>query len=282
MSDIVNEKNLFSTPFLSGYSELRIPILDSCGNPAWPAVFPMEKIKQIRETVGERHFSAQMMLNYVAPDKVRLDPGGIKFYEDDFDYMSAKIGENTITGACIYWDPSSGRRHADNSVCALIYRDDKTRRVFLHDVLYMVVPESIDYPLAYQCEMVLGFVQKHKLRALSVETNGLGAALPEIMRNTISRSGYAIQICPITNSRRKETRILDALEPMLTSGRLYAHQRITQTPIVSEMLAWSPLGGTEHDDGLDAVAGAIACLPLPVHPHGIASHQYRANTNFKL
>ena len=282
MSDIVYEKNVFATPFLYGYSELRIPIMDSSGNPAWPAVFPIEKINQIRETVGERHFSAQMMLNYIAPDKVRLDPGGIKFYDGDFDYMTAKIGENVITGASIYWDPSSGRRHADNSVCALVYRDDKARRIFLHDVLYLVVPESVDYPLAYQCEMVLAFVQKHRLRSLSVETNGLGAALPEIMRNTISRMGYSIQICPITNSRKKEDRILDALEPMLTSGRLYAHRRITQTPIISEMLAWSPLGGTEHDDGLDAVTGAITCNPVPVRPHGAVPRQYTANTNFKL
>ncbi len=282
MSDIVNEKNVFSTPFLSGYSELRIPIVDSTGNPAWPEVFSIEKINQIRETVGERHFSAQMMLNYIAPDKVRLDPGGIKFYDDDFDYLTAKIGTIPVTGASIYWDPSSGRKHADNSVCALVYRDDKSHQVFLHDILYLVVPESIDYPLAYQCEMVLGFVQKHKLRALSVETNGIGAALPEIMRNTIAHSGYNIQVYPITNSRRKETRILDALEPMLTSGRFYAHRRITQTPLISEMLAWSPLGGTEHDDGLDAVAGAISCTPTPVRANGAAARIYTANTNFKL
>ena len=282
MSDIVYEKNVFSTPFLSGYSELQIPIVDNAGNPAWPEVFPMKKINQIRETVGERHFSAQMMLNYIAPDKVRLDPGGIKFYDEDFDYINAQIGDNPVTGASIYWDPSSGRKHADNSVCALVYRDDKAQRVFLHDILYLVVPESVDYPLAYQCEMVLAFVQKHRLRALSVETNGIGAALPEIMRNTIARLGYAIQICPITNSRRKETRILDALEPMLTSGRFYAHRRITQTLLISEMLSWSPLGGTEHDDGLDAVAGAISCNPLPVHANGGGARLYTANTNFKL
>ena len=282
MSDIVYEKNVFSTPFLSGYSELRIPIIDDGGNPAWPAVFPMEKINQIRKTVGERHFSAQMMLCYVAPDRVRLDPGGIKFYEEDFDKMCAKIGENSITGACIYWDPSSGRKHSDNSVCALVYRDDKTRRIFLHDVLYLVVPESVDYPLAYQCELVLSFVRKHNLRTLCLETNGLGAALPEIMRETIARTEYKIQIRPITNSRHKQDRILDALEPMLTSGRMYAHRRITQTPLISEMLSWAPSGGAEHDDGLDAVAGAITCAPMPVRPSVGAFHRYNANTDFKL
>lgn len=282
MSNILNEKKVFSTPFLSGYQELRIPILDSAGNSAWPALFPPEKISEIRETVGERHFSAQMMLNYIAPDKIRLDPGGIKFYDSDFDFQTAKIGDNLITGACVYWDPSSGRRHADNSVCALIYRDDKHRQIFLHDLMYMVVPDTIDYPLAYQCSMVLDFVRKHKLRAVSVETNGIGSALPEIMRETISGTGYAIQITPITNSKRKEDRILDALEPVLGTGRLYAHRHITQTPLISEMLAWTPVGGPEHDDGLDAVSGAILCAPVPVRAVNARLHNYIANTDFQL
>ena len=282
MSNIVYEKNVFSTPFLSGYSELKIPIVDSHGNPVWPEVFPIEKIDKIRETVGDRYFSAQMMLQFIAPDKIRLDPGGIKFYTDDFDPHRCRIGENVITGSTIYWDPSSGRRNSDNSVCALVYRDDRTHRVFIHDITYLVVPDDIEYPLAYQCEKVLGFVRSHRQRILALETNGIGGALPEIMRETIARAGYEIQIRPITNSRRKEDRILDAIEPLLTTGRLYAHNRITQTPFISEMLAWTPVGGGEHDDGLDAIAGAILCSPVSLHPVGTNVRNYIANTDFKL
>lgn len=282
MSEILYQKNVFSTPFLNGYRELRIPILDQGGNSAWPAVFPIEKINELRATVGPRHFSAQMMLEYVPAEKIRLDPGGIKFYDQDFDANFAKIGENKITGVSIYWDPSTGHRNADNSVCVLIYRDDNNRRVFIHDILYLVVPEGTEYPLAYQCETVLNFVRRYKTRTLSVETNGIGNALPEIMRNISRGAGYSIQINQITNSRRKEDRILDALEPLLTTGRLYAHNRITATPFISEMLAWTPMGGAEHDDGLDAVAGAIACVPIPIHPNGICAHKYVANTDFKI
>ena len=115
-----------------------------------------------------------------------------------------------------------------------------------------------------------------------METNGIGAALPEIMRETIMRAGYEIQIRPITNSRRKEDRILDAIEPLLTTGRLYAHRRIPQTPFISEMLAWTPIGGAEHDDGLDAVAGAILCLPTPMRAIGTNVRKFIANTDFKL
>lgn len=282
MSNIVYEKNVFSMPFLSGYAELKIPILDSSGNPAWPAVFPIEKIEKIRETVGDRHFSAQMMLQYIAPDKIRLDPGGIKFYDADFDPHGGRIDETPITGATIYWDPSGGRRNSDNSVCVIIYRDERTHRAFIHDMIYLCVPDGVEYPLAYQCEKVLSFVRMHRQRVLCVETNGIGAALPEIMRETVARAGYEIQIRSITNSRRKEDRILDAIEPLLTTGRLYAHRRITQTPFISEMLAWTPIGGGEHDDGLDAVAGAILCSPVPIRAIGTNVRPFVANTEFKL
>lgn len=282
MSNMIYEKNVFSTPFLSGYSELKIPIVDTDGNSAWPAVFPIERIEKIRETVGDRHFSAQMMLQFVAPDKIRLDPGGIKFYDDDFDPHGCRIGETPITGATIYWDPSGGRRNSDNSVCVIAYRDDRGHRVFIHDITYLVVPDGTEYPLAYQCEHVLSFVRMHRQRTLCVETNGIGAALPEIMRDTIAHAGYEIQIRPITNSRRKEDRILDAIEPLLTTGRLYAHRRITQTPFISEMLAWTPNGDGEHDDGLDAVAGAILCQSVPMRPIGTNVRQFIANTEFKL
>ena len=282
MSEILYQKNVFSTPFLSGYRELKIPILDTAGNSAWPAVFPIARINKLRTVVGPRHFSAQMMLEYVPAERIRLDPGGIKFYGQDFDSHFAKIGEHHITGAAIYWDPSTGRRNADHSVCVLVYRDDNNRRVFIHDILYILVPDGTEYPLAYQCETVLNFVRRYKMRGLSVETNGIGNALPEIMRNITRGAGYSIQINHITNSRRKEDRILDALEPLLSTGRLYAHERISSTPFISEMLAWTPMGGTEHDDGLDAVAGAIACTPTPIHPNGIRAHKYIANTDFQI
>ena len=280
MSDIVYEKNVFSTPFLAGYDELKIPIIDNAGNPVWPAVFPIDKINKIKETVGERHFLAQMMLEYVPDGRVRLDPGTIKMYDNDFDGRSCKIGDNQITGVGVYWDPSSGRKNADNSVCVLVYRDDKNKRVFIHDILYMVVPDAVEYPLSYQCNLVLDFVRRHRVPSISIETNGIGGALPEIMRTIISRENRGIQIRPVNNSRNKQNRILDAIEPLLNTGRLYAHRRITLTPIISEMLAWTPFGGGEHDDGLDAIAGAIAMQPIAIHP--IGQNVFTANTNFNV
>ena len=265
-----------------GYKQLRIPIMDSAGNPAWPEMFPTEKIQELQRIVGPRHFSAQMMLEYVAEEKICLDPGALRFYDDDLDHRTCRLGNHLITGLCAYWDPSSGHSSSDGSVCVLIYRDDKNRTAFVHDILYMVVPDDDIHPLATQCDKVLLFMQKHKLNRIGIEINGIGNALPEILRNTADAKHFAIHIVQISNHTKKETRILNAIEPMLTTGRLFVRNTVKQSMLLSEMLSWTPCGSKEHDDGLDAVSGALTMMPLPIRPLVNQTGLIKANTEFKI
>ena len=256
--------------------------MDNAGNPVWPEMFPIEKIQELQNIVGPRHFSAQMMLEYLAEERVQLDPGAVHFYSDDFDIYNNRIGDNVITGCAFYWDPSTGRQNHDGSVCVLIYRDDKNRNVFVHDVMYMQVDDEDMHPLSNQCDTVLNFMQQHRLTRIGVETNGIGNALPEIMRDIAHKRQIPINITQISNHIKKETRILNALEPLLSTGHLYMHERIKQTMLLSEMLSWTPIGSKEHDDGLDAVAGAVSMMPIPVRTQGRHLMQIRANTEFKI
>lgn len=282
MSDIVYKNFAISTPFLRGFRELKIPIIDSGGNPAWPELFPVSRIEELRESVGRRHFLSQMMLEYVDLDKSRLDPGALHFYDTEFDSRLARIGEDSVTGAALYWDPSGGRRKSDGSVCVFVLRDDKSHRAFIHDALYLTVSDDDAHPLARQCDMVLDFMSGRAMRRIAIETNGIGNALPEIMRDVAARRGANIFVQKIVNNKNKETRILDAIEPLLSTGRLYAHVRVRATPLISEMLGWSPVGAFAHDDGLDAVAGALAMTPWAVRPAGTATRLFTANTDFKI
>ncbi len=276
-------KNLsFSTPFLRGYRELKIPIISADGVPTWPELFPVSRIDELRQSVGMRYFSAQMMLDFIAPDRARLDPDALHLYDDDYNIHTARIGDSVITGGTVYWDPSSGRKKSDGSVCVLIYRDDKSRLIFIHDIIYLIVADSELHPLARQCEMVIDFMLRHNMRRINIETNGIGNALPEIMRDVAGRRNISINIQKIINHTNKETRILDAIEPILSSGRMYAHRRVQSTPLIAEMLGWTPIGGTTHDDGLDAVAGAMCAVPIPMRPLGGHAQTFSANTDFKI
>ncbi len=222
------------------------------------------------------------MLEFIAPDRARLDPDALKLYDDEFDPRNAKIGETLITGASVYWDPSTGRKNSDGSVCVLIYRDDKNKNIFIHDIMYLVVADDELHPLAKQCETVLDFITHHGLRRIYIETNGIGNALPEIMRNVAANRNITVNIQKVVNHKNKETRILDAIEPILTSGRLHAHRRVQSTPLIAEMLGWTPMGGVGHDDGLDATAGAICTAVIPIRPIGRAPYTFSAKTDFKI
>lgn len=282
MSFRLNENFNNSIPFLLGYKHLKIPIIDSAGNPAWPEMFSLDKIRDLERIVGPRHFSAQMMLEYVSEEKAYLDPGALKFYEDDFDKHNSRIGEHLITGCGLYWDPSSGHRVSDGSVCALIYRDDKNQTAFIHDIMYMTVADEDLHPLSTQCEKIICFMQKHQITRIGIEINGLGNALPEILRRIADSKQIPINIVRISNNIKKETRILNSIEPMLNTGRLFAKNAIRQTMFLSEMLAWSPIGSKEHDDGLDAVAGALAMTPIPTRTLINHAGLIKANTDFKI
>lgn len=280
---MVYEKNAFSIPFLRGYKTLKIPILNSAGESAWPELFSLSKVRELQESVGVRYFSAQMMLEFIPADRVRLDPGALHFYDSEFDYQTSKINEWLITGYALYWDPSTGRQNRDSSACVLLYRDDKSHKLFIHDILYLTVSESEQYPLSNQCDQVLEFMRLRKVNRISIETNGIGGGLPEIIRDCASRSGANIFVSKVQNSKSKTDRILSAIEPVLSTGRLYAHHRVQNTPLLLEMLGWSPIGqGGYHDDGLDAISGAISQQPTPVRPLGAHIQTYSANTKFNV
>lgn len=267
---------------MKGYKELKIPIIDKDGKSAWPELFPIERIEELRQSVGNRHFSSQMLLQFVDIEKARLDPDFLKIYDQEFDYINACIGESKITGATAYWDPSSGKKNSDGSVCVLLYKDDNNHRIFIHDILYLLVSEEDMFPLATQCNQVLDFIQRHKLKRISIETNGIGNALPEIIRQIASNRGDTVVVKKVINTKNKESRILDAIEPILNSGRMYVHRRIQSSPLISEMLGFSPFCKYGHDDGIDAVAGAIYETPIPIRPLGQKITKFKANTNFKI
>ena len=282
MSDIVYKKIGFSTPFLRGFKTLKIPIVDAAGVPAWPEMFPLSAVEDLQRTVGARHFASQMMLQPVSIERVRLDPGAIHFYDDDFNPQNAHIGDNIITGATVYWDPSLGHTKSDGSVCVIIYRDDKLHRIFVHDVRYLTVDDNDEHPMATQCERVLDFMAQYNMRRINVETNGIGNALPEILRDSAAHRGFGLVVSGVVNNKRKSDRIIDTLEPILSTGRLYCASRVQSTPLLAEMMGWSPAGYTTHDDGIDAVAGAILATPTPVHPIARAGRTFVGKTDFLI
>ncbi|MDR2685600.1 MAG: hypothetical protein LBB23_02385 [Rickettsiales bacterium] len=271
-----------SSPFLRNYTLLKIPIVLPDGQPAWPELFPENEIERIREVVGHRHFSSQMMMEFVAPERARLDPASLMEYELEFDAPTAKLGTDIITtGYSAYWDPSSARQSADGSVCALVLFHAPTKRAFVHDILFLKVSDNDLHPMATQAEMILDFMSRYRIRHLGIETNGLGNALPEIMRGIAEKRKQPLTINRIVSREKKETRILNAIEPLLSTGRLFAHRRVLESELSSELSDWTA-SGANRDDGIDAVAGALLMQPAATRTRAQIFSSHTANTNFNI
>jgi predicted phage terminase large subunit-like protein len=271
-----------STPFLKNYNLLKIPIIRENGLPAWPELFPESEIDRLRITVGARHFSAQMMMEFVAAERARLSPDSFQIYNLKFDDANARLGDILISGYSVYWDPSSGHSSSDGSVCVLALFDNNNKRAFLHDLIYLKVSDDDTHPMMTQCIRVLDFLQKHNLKNIGIEVNGLGNALPEIMRRESATRGQTISINRIINHERKEKRIIDAIEPLLSTGRLFANECIFETKLISEMENWT-YSGANRDDGIDAVAGALRQNPSAIRTRAAQFGKISvANTDFKI
>lgn len=255
-------------PFLAGFERHVLPVWDANRVPAWPERFDIAHIERIRRRTGPAKFETQMMLRPVSLSAGRLDPDRLRVYDAEPAYREAAgrsaldLGGVRILSASCWWDPAfSGA--GDGSVVAIVYGGDD-HNLYLHRVAYLAVDPAGVLPEAdQQCRAVADLVREHHLPGIRVETNGVGAFLPGLLRETLRKAGLAAAVVGAPSHIPKERRILEALDAPLAAGRLFAHRSVWATPLIREMREWRPgRDGRTHDDGLDAVAGAVSAEPL--------------------
>lgn len=269
------------TAALPGYRRLVLPLVDAQGASAWPERFPDEAISALRARVGPLAFQRQMLLQPVAEDAARLDPALIARYAAEPDYREANgrgvltlMGTRMVSGGG-WWDPAFGRPGAgtqrgrgDASVVAATYADGAGRH-YLHRLAYVTHdPDAPEDPATQQCRAVAAIARDLLLPVMRVETNGIGAFLPGLLRQELARAGIACAVREVTSRIPKDQRILGALDPVLAARRLSAHDSVFRTRFAQEMAAWRPGAPGQADDALDAVAGCIMAEPvrLPLLP----------------
>jgi len=259
-----------SAPFLDGFRRFELPLLDADGRSAWPERFPPRVVERIRRRTGPNKFLSQMQLRPVSVAEGRLDPDRLRAYDAEPDYAESRgevrltlDGRRLVSAAC-WWDPAfAPAERGDGSVVAAVYADAEGRR-FVHRVRWLNrtgAPAPDEDEATRQCRAVARFLDAHHLPAVAVETNGLGRFLPGLLRQVLRREGVPAAVVEVANRRPKDMRILEAFDAPLAAGALHAHRSVLASPLVTEMRDWRPgAGGT--DDGLDAVAGALAMDPV--------------------
>ncbi len=265
--------------YLGSYRRLVVPIQDAAGRSAWQQRFPAPAIAALRERVGPRAFARQMMLQAVAEDAARLDPGLLIRYAEEPEYREAGgrpqlwlLGRRLQSGGG-FWDPAFGRAPGkgvggDGSVLAATYADGEGNH-YLHRLAWLTHdPDSRVDPATQQCQAVAALARDLLLPVVRVETNGLGRFLPALLRRELARANAACTVLEHSSRRAKAERILAALEPAMAARRLHAHEAVFRTPFPAEMAAWRPEATGARDDALDALAGCLLAEPvrLPMLP----------------
>lgn len=281
-------------PFLAGFKREELPVTDAAGNPLWPERFPTETIERIRRRSGPQRFAGQMLLTPVAVVDGRLDPDRLRPYDAALEYREAggrallSVGGVRMVSARAWWDPALGANAAagDGSVLAVVFGDAEGR-AWIHRVAWLGDGHGCgghrggdhdgrghdggDDAARRQCRQVAAILAELHVPAVHLETNGLGAFLPGLLRQELRAAGLPTAVIAVSSSRPKHLRILEAFDARLAAGALYAHRGVWDTPFVREMREWRPDGRARgHDDGLDAVAGCLLADPvrLPLRPPG--------------
>ena len=279
--------------FLHGFTRLVLPVLDENGNSVWPERFTAEDIERLKISTGPNKFESQMMLRPVNSAEGRLDPSSLSIYDHELDYTSELgalfIGPKKMVAASAWWDPALGKSGGDRSVLAVVFADAEGE-LYLNHMEYITLPEKLALDEATeQCRIIATLAKIHYLPSLTVEINGIGRFLPNILRKEMSRASVPCSVREVSSTRAKDLRILEAFDALLAARRLHAHVNVTRTPFMLEMREWRP-GVNGRDDGLDAAAGAMLLHPDRLgnfprkggHVWMRTSRQSQAKTDFKV
>lgn len=253
-------------------------LVDFYAGSAWPERFTLAEMESRRKkcrTLNE--WDSQYQLHSKPVGETRLDPARMIPYDAKpvITYANReaimRLGKVRIVGAACRWDCSLGKLKSDASALTLVLTDAAGH-------LYWQFAEGLTGDLDEQCKRVKDLVIEYQIPRVTVETNGPGGFVPARLRKFLAGTGCAV--VEDFSTVNKQKRILDALEPPLSMGVLWAHTSVIDGPTWDQMKEFNPLATNQADDYLDSGAGAIAETPIRIgqivgNPTAAQQHSWR-------
>lgn len=238
-------------------------VLDIYSGNAWPERFDRKEILfRRRETRTVASWDSQYQLKAKPVRESRLDPDRMIEYDVEPLIVYANggvrmmLGNVRIVSASAWWDCALGKILADASVFTLALSDERGR-LYLHRQVALLgdLEDS-------QCEEIRRLVIQFQIPNVTVETNGPGGFVPNILRKKLKGTGCGV--LEHFEAVNKKKRILDAWEPPLSARFLWAHSQVIDGVLPDQMRDFDPLKPNQADDYLDSGAGAITDLPVRI------------------
>lgn len=264
-------------------------LIDFYAGCAWPERFtPEDMTKRRKKTRTVNEWDSQYQLHSKPVHDVRLDPNRMVPYEVEPVISQANcetvlmLGNVRLVGCKARWDCSLGKVKSDASAVAVVFTDSMGR-LYWHRAIALTgdleqFADDGTTLIGGQVKQLIDLLRPLKVPQVVIETNGPGGFVPAIARKHLKKWGIAVREDHVTANKQK--RILDAFEPPLSSGFLWAHTSVLDGPAFAEMQGFNPAIKDQPDDYVDSAAGAIADTPVRIgksvgKPTGEAMEDWR-------
>lgn len=230
-----------------GWEVISMPALDKEDTVAlWPEAYPVERLLQIKQTIGPRDWEALYQQRPTAA-------GGGEFKRMWMQYYST-IDLKSLA-PIILVDPASGKRKTNDYTTMWVIG-------LGHDENYYVIDMVRDrLNLTERAEMLFRLHRKYRPVQVRYERYGMMADI-EYIRQEMDRRSYRFAVTEVGGATAKEDRIR-RLVPLFERGRFWFPTSITYTgddgktvdlvdAFINEELLSFPV--SRHDDMLDALA----------------------------
>lgn len=252
-------------------------LLDICAFCVWPERFNREEIEQRRkETRTLNAWDSQYLLEAKPISETRLDPAKIIPYDVEPEIRisnkipSMYLGGAKIAGMAMRWDPAGAKLNSDVSALALVLQDDRGRR-YIHRAIELtgeVAEFSKDGKIiGGQVFQICDIIEKFHVPRVTIETNGIGGFAPAVMKGALKQRRLTCGVAEEASVANKNKRILEAFEPVISSGMLWAHVDVLSGPTWDQMKDFNPGTKNQGDDFIDVEAAAISDTPQRIQVH---------------
>jgi predicted phage terminase large subunit-like protein len=233
---------------MSGFVSRIYRALKADGTPLMPALFSVDRLEEIRESVGTDAFQTEYMNDPPAEGNRPFREEWLQKRWDD-----ARLErEDVEPGIIVSLDLSKGKTERSDFQAMVAVRRDAAGAVYILKVaLVRLTRRELAAFLFRFCE-VLGL---DRIVALVIESNGFQEWFAEEFAEASSAAGYDLPIVQQSHSLPKYDRIM-RLAPIAEGGRLYFPPHDDEgTKLVRRQLEAFP--DDRHDDGPDALAMAV-------------------------
>lgn len=230
-----------------GWHVLSLPAIDTQGNPLWPSDYPLERLEQIKRTIGTRDWSALYQQTPVPDEGGILKLGWFRRFTAPPVHPEAYMIVQS-------WDTAFKPKEInDPSVCLTWIVS--TRGWYLIDVFR----KQVDYPTLRRTAASLAY--KYKPDALLIEDKASGQSLIQDLKNgvEITVDGAVVKVVPpviaIEPEGDKVSRA-NAVAALIEGGTVYLPEAAEWLVDFETEIGTFPLGATK--DQVDALTQFLA------------------------